>query len=71
MFVRMTTWTQVYARVVGDDPGLRPGLSGHALFTGRQNDGQGVFVWSDGLLDLAQTSSLVTWSLYEMCSILR
>ena len=31
--------------------------------------GQEVFVWSDG--SLAQTSSLVTWSLYEIPSILR
>ena len=32
-------------------------------------DGQEVFVWSNCLL--ARTSSLVTWSLYEMRSILR
>ena len=34
-------------------------------------DGQEVFMWYDFLLDLTRTSSLVTWSLYEMCSILR
>ena len=28
-------------------------------------------MWSNCLLDLGTTSSLVTWSLYEMCSILR
>ena len=31
-------------------------------------DGQEVFVWSYCLLDLAQISSLVTWSLCKMCS---
>ena len=33
-------------------------------------DGQEIFVSSDCLLDLGTDSSLVTWSLYEMCSIL-
>ena len=33
--------------------------------------GQEVFVWSDCLLDLAHTSSLVTWPLYEIRNILR
>ena len=31
-------------------------------------DSQEVFVWSNGLLDLGTDFSLVTWSLYEMCS---
>ena len=30
-----------------------------------------VFVWSDGLLDLLRTSSLVTWSVYERLKIFR
>ena len=34
-------------------------------------DGQEVFVWSDCLLDLGIDFLLVTWSLYEMHSILR
>ena len=32
---------------------------------------QEIFMWSSCLLDLGKSSSLVTWSLYEMCSILR
>ena len=35
-------------------------------------DRQEVFLWSNCLLDLGTDFlSLVTWSLYEMCSILR
>ena len=34
-------------------------------------DGQEVFAWSDCLLDLGRTSSLVTWFLYEMRGVLR
>ena len=34
-------------------------------------NGLDVFVWSDCLLDLARTSSLVTWFLYKMRNILR
>ena len=37
-----------------------------SLYSGKE-----VYEWSDCLLVLAQTSSLVTWSLYQMCSILR
>ena len=33
--------------------------------------GQEIFVWSNACWILARASSLVTWSLYEMCSILK
>ena len=43
----------------------------HTLQFASPYDGQDVFVWSDCLLILARTSSLLTCSFYEMRSILR